>query len=158
MKDDQLKIEEIESSHTLGRMCRYYSPVRYTIVSRSRRICWHKDQGFVDLGESSASRAKVWEVRPVENGNSTEVLMYTHLRPKPKTWTWPAGKRSHEHPGQVRSQVRGRSLRSQVRGSPRPGPKTWDLKVYFWHVNEATQIPDIFKLNQRHVSTFPGYP
>ena len=28
----------------------------------------------IDLGESSASRAKVWEVCPVGNGNSTEVL------------------------------------------------------------------------------------
>ncbi len=41
MKDEELKFEEIEVSHTLGgyRRCTYYSVVRYTIVNRSRRIC-----------------------------------------------------------------------------------------------------------------------
>jgi hypothetical protein len=41
MKDEEIKLEEIESSHTLGgyRRCRYYSVVRYTLVNRSRRIC-----------------------------------------------------------------------------------------------------------------------
>jgi hypothetical protein len=43
---------------------------------------------------------------------------------------------AHEHPGQVRSQVRGSRKpqvrsRSQVRGFPRPGPETWTLQVYF---------------------------
>ena len=41
MKDEELKIEEIETSHTLGgyRRCRCYSAVRYTIMNRSHRIC-----------------------------------------------------------------------------------------------------------------------
>ncbi len=41
MKDEELKLEEIEASHTLGgyRRCRCYSAVRYTIVNRSRRMC-----------------------------------------------------------------------------------------------------------------------
>jgi hypothetical protein len=49
MKDEELKFEEIESSHTLGeyRRCRRYSAVRYTIVNRSRRICYHKGKGLV---------------------------------------------------------------------------------------------------------------
>jgi hypothetical protein len=49
MKDEELKIEEIEVSHTLGRYrrCRCYSDVRYTIVNRSRRIFCRKDQGLV---------------------------------------------------------------------------------------------------------------
>jgi hypothetical protein len=40
MKNEELKLEEIEASLTLGgyRRCRYYSPVRYTIVNRSHRI------------------------------------------------------------------------------------------------------------------------
>ena len=35
MKDEELKLEEIEASHTLGgyRRCKYYSTVRYTIVN-----------------------------------------------------------------------------------------------------------------------------
>ena len=39
-KDEELKVDEIEVSHTIGgyRRCRCYSAVRYTIVSRSRRI------------------------------------------------------------------------------------------------------------------------
>ena len=49
MKNEDLKLEEIEVSHTLGgyRRCRCYSVVRYTIVSRSRRIYCRKDQGLV---------------------------------------------------------------------------------------------------------------
>jgi len=41
MKDEQVKLEEIEASHTPGgyRRCRCYSDVRYTIVNRSLRIC-----------------------------------------------------------------------------------------------------------------------
>ncbi len=37
MKDEELQLEDIEASHTLGgyRKCRCYSAVRYTIVSRS---------------------------------------------------------------------------------------------------------------------------
>jgi hypothetical protein len=51
MKDEEVKIEEIEDSHdshTLGgyRRCRCYSDVRYTIVNRSRRIC-RKGKGLV---------------------------------------------------------------------------------------------------------------
>jgi hypothetical protein len=39
MKDEKLKLEKIEASHTLGgySRCRCYSAVRYTIVNRSRR-------------------------------------------------------------------------------------------------------------------------
>ena len=46
MKDEELKLEEIESSHTLGgyRRCRCYSAVRYTMS--------------IGLAESSAARAK----------------------------------------------------------------------------------------------------
>jgi hypothetical protein len=49
MKDEELKLEEIEVSHTLGgyRRCRSYSVVRYTIVNRSRRICCRQDKGLV---------------------------------------------------------------------------------------------------------------
>jgi hypothetical protein len=49
MKDEELKLEEIEASHTLGgyRRCRCYSAVRYTIVNRSRRICCRKGKGLV---------------------------------------------------------------------------------------------------------------
>ena len=38
MKDEEIKLEEIEASHTLGgnRRCRSYSDVRYTVVNRSR--------------------------------------------------------------------------------------------------------------------------
>ena len=38
MKDEEVKLEEIESSHTLGgyRRCRCYSVVRYTIVNRDQ--------------------------------------------------------------------------------------------------------------------------
>ena len=41
MQDEEVNLEEIETSHTLGgyRRCRCYSDVRYTIVNRSRRIC-----------------------------------------------------------------------------------------------------------------------
>jgi hypothetical protein len=49
MKDEELKLEEIEASlYTLGgyRRCRCYSAVRYTIVTRSRRIC-RKGKGLV---------------------------------------------------------------------------------------------------------------
>ena len=42
MKDEEIKLEKIEVSHTLGgyRRCRSYSVVRfrYTIVNRSRRL------------------------------------------------------------------------------------------------------------------------
>ena len=49
MKDEELNLEEIEDSHTLGgyRRCRCYSAVRYTIVNRSHRICCHKGKGLV---------------------------------------------------------------------------------------------------------------
>ncbi len=49
MKDKELKLEEIESSHTLGgwRRLRFYSVVRYTIVNRSRRIYYRKGEGLV---------------------------------------------------------------------------------------------------------------
>jgi predicted double-glycine peptidase len=49
MKEEELKFEEIEDSHTLGgyRRCRYYSPVRYTIVNRSWRIFSHQGKGLV---------------------------------------------------------------------------------------------------------------
>ena len=49
MKDEEIKLEEIESSHTLGgyRRCRCYSDVRYTIVNRSHRICRWKHKGLV---------------------------------------------------------------------------------------------------------------
>jgi hypothetical protein len=49
MKDKDLKLEEIEVSHTIGgyRRCRYYSAVRYTIVNRSCRICCRKGKGLV---------------------------------------------------------------------------------------------------------------
>ena len=59
MKDKEQKLEETESSHTLGgagegrvqvrgklRGCRYYSVVRYTIGNRSRRSL-HMGQGLV---------------------------------------------------------------------------------------------------------------
>ena len=48
-EDEEVHLEEIESSHTLGgyRRCRYYSVVRYTIVNRSHRIYYHKDKGLV---------------------------------------------------------------------------------------------------------------
>jgi hypothetical protein len=44
-----LRLEEIESFHTLGgyRRCRCYSAVRYTIVNRSRRICCREDKAWV---------------------------------------------------------------------------------------------------------------
>ena len=49
MKDEQLMLEEIEVSLTLGgyRRCRCYSDVRYTIVNRSHRICCRKGKGLV---------------------------------------------------------------------------------------------------------------
>ena len=51
MKDEERKLEEIETSHTLGvnqsRRCRYYSVVRYTIVNRSLGIYFRKDKGLV---------------------------------------------------------------------------------------------------------------
>jgi hypothetical protein len=49
MKDEEIKLEEIESSHTLGgyRRCRCYSVVRYTKVNRSHRIFCRKDKGLV---------------------------------------------------------------------------------------------------------------
>jgi hypothetical protein len=49
MKDEELKLEEIKTSHTLGgySRCRCYSAVRYTIVNRSRRICCRKVKGLV---------------------------------------------------------------------------------------------------------------
>jgi hypothetical protein len=49
MKDEELKLEELEVSHTLGgkKRCRCYSTVRYTIANRSRRICCPKGKGFV---------------------------------------------------------------------------------------------------------------
>ena len=49
MKDEDLKHEDIETSHTLGgyRRCRCYSAVRYTTVNRSRRISCPKDKGLV---------------------------------------------------------------------------------------------------------------
>ena len=51
MKDEEIKLEEIEVSHTQGgyRRCRSYSVVRfrYTRVNRSRRICCHKDKVLV---------------------------------------------------------------------------------------------------------------
>ncbi len=49
MKDEEVKFEEIEASHTPGgyRRCEYYSAVRYTIVNRSRRIFSRKDKGLV---------------------------------------------------------------------------------------------------------------
>ncbi len=50
MKDEELKLEEIESSLTLGgyRRCRCYSVVRCTIVNRSQRICFRKVKGLVE--------------------------------------------------------------------------------------------------------------
>ncbi len=53
-RDEELKLEEIESSHTLGgyRRGRCYSAVRYTIVNRSHRNCYRKDKGLVSLGEN----------------------------------------------------------------------------------------------------------
>ncbi len=41
MKDEEVMLEEIETSHSLGgyRRCRCYSTVRYTIVNRFQRIC-----------------------------------------------------------------------------------------------------------------------
>ena len=49
MKDEDLKLEEIEASHTLGgyRRCIYYSVVSHTIVNRSHRICCRKGKGLV---------------------------------------------------------------------------------------------------------------
>ena len=49
MKDEEVNLEEIEVSHTLGgyRRSEYYSVVRYTIVNRSHRICFHKGTGLV---------------------------------------------------------------------------------------------------------------
>jgi len=49
MKDEELKLEEIEVSHTLGgyRRCRCYSDVRDTTVNRSLRICCRKGKGLV---------------------------------------------------------------------------------------------------------------
>ena len=49
MKDEEIKIDEIEVSLTLGglRRLRWYSTVRYTIVNRSRRICCRKGKGLV---------------------------------------------------------------------------------------------------------------
>ena len=49
MNDEELKLEEIEASHTLGgyRRCRCYSAVRYTTVNRSHRICCRKGKGLV---------------------------------------------------------------------------------------------------------------
>ena len=49
MKDEELKVEEIEVFHTLGgyRRCRCYSVVRYTIVNRSHRISCREDKGLV---------------------------------------------------------------------------------------------------------------
>ena len=40
MQDEDLKFEEIETSHTLGgsRRCRCYSDVRYTIVNRTENV------------------------------------------------------------------------------------------------------------------------
>jgi hypothetical protein len=49
MKDEEVQLEEIEDSHTLGgsRRLRCYSAVRYTIVNRSRRNCCRKGKGLV---------------------------------------------------------------------------------------------------------------
>ena len=49
MKDEEVKLEEIGTSHTLGgyRRCRCYSDVRYTMVNRSYRICSRKGKGLV---------------------------------------------------------------------------------------------------------------
>jgi hypothetical protein len=49
MKDEELKLEEIEASQTLGgyRRCRCYPAVRYNTVNRSRRICCRKGKGLV---------------------------------------------------------------------------------------------------------------
>ena len=49
MKDEDLKLEDIEVSHTLDgyRRCRCYCAVRYTIVNWSRRICCRKGKGLV---------------------------------------------------------------------------------------------------------------
>ena len=48
MKDEEIKLEEIEVSHTLGgdRRCRSCSAARYTVVNKSRRIC-HQGKGLV---------------------------------------------------------------------------------------------------------------
>ena len=46
MKDEDLQLEVIEVSHTLGGY-RYYSTVRYTIVNRSHRI-GRKGKGLVN--------------------------------------------------------------------------------------------------------------
>jgi hypothetical protein len=50
MKDEEVNLEEIEVSHTLGgyRRSEYYSVVRYTIVNRSHRISWSQGKGLVE--------------------------------------------------------------------------------------------------------------
>jgi hypothetical protein len=49
MREEGVKFEEIETSYTLGgyRRCRCDSTVRYHVVHRSVRICYHKDKGLV---------------------------------------------------------------------------------------------------------------
>ncbi len=48
MEDEELKLEEIEASHTLGgyRRCRCYSAVRYTIVNRVSKNLLPEGQRF----------------------------------------------------------------------------------------------------------------
>ena len=49
MQDEEIKLEEVEVSLTLGgcRRCRWYSDVRYTLVNRSLRIYYRKGKGLV---------------------------------------------------------------------------------------------------------------
>jgi hypothetical protein len=51
MKDEEVNLEEIETSHTLGgyRRCRCNSAVRHTIVNRSHRIYFLNRKGLVPM-------------------------------------------------------------------------------------------------------------
>ena len=52
------------------------------------------------------------------------------LRPGPETWTWPSGMWSHQHPGQVGSQVSCSRKRRSGPGLRSGGPR--DLRPYLW--------------------------
>jgi hypothetical protein len=51
MKDEELKLEEIEASHTVGgqRRCRCYSTVRYTTVVNRSRLGRGCEREFLDV-------------------------------------------------------------------------------------------------------------
>ena len=72
MKEEEVHLEEIETSHTLGgyRRCRCYSAVRYTIVNRSHRIFYRKGKGLITK-KTHACESKEHEHGVGVGGNTT---------------------------------------------------------------------------------------